>query len=967
MEAANICEKELRQYYENHYAEIYPLPFCEDTLKLDDIYTSLTLEMESGKQHFEREELFAENNDSKNPTRILVEGDPGYGKSTFCKKLAYDWSRGKCDFLKQFKLLFCIELKSVESSLWDSLVDTIGLLPTDTKVNRDNLLQYIQGNEEKVCFLFDGWDEKSERVQSEIYEIIQDRMLRNCKVVVTSRKIRDNVQTTQNVPKTKRNMHFNRTLAINGFTESALIQYVKRHFRCIDKHHKANELLDGIDKSSNKEELLSLLTCPLNAFLVCITFMSTDSDITSKITTLYDQITKLIINRYCEKYDKNDQKSRDNIDRQFMFLGELSARALIENVAKFDDNDLKLKDNEDIEKMGFLSRYARVKFSTEPAGYIINHKSFQEFLAAKYIASLCHTNLDEFKFKIKKVYWMADWERGPVLRFIAGLLNEDTSILFDYLKDARFGDLLPCLVETGYTEVLVKSFINALCKDSVYIFLSALSPQEINISQQVFARQEFMPEKITIFMKDLSNMHKLEIYMPLLRDLAVKTTSKIQLWFNFTSNVMDSAISKTKQSPPLKSEHYCKGHESAVEPVNSDNKDCDVEGMKSFTSEDFKSILSRIQQAGIERVLKGIDITCTSVTFDEFPRILDCLDSNDWLESLTLRSPSQSSDDEISSALNNRLKTYSEVWKIRRSEDQWQFTELTLSVGYLEDTIEYKSYSPLQSRDSAMLYNISVEAYNKPNLINDVSECLQSYGEKISKITLSNCQLTQNDYVKLCTKMSNCSKLRSLGLNGPMGEEELNVDDFLNLVESVTKLPSLNDLSLGDWRFPDHSGRWKDAWVKFFSDVRVLFFSLDNCLPSNRPTSSRLTHPLIDGLCQTISMSRSNPSDSDISGKSVSHTDGLRKSGDELSVPGTNDPGNADTDGQKKRFLRCLYRLVHLSRNKLTVGDVLKLQKAGLLDDNSKHTVTLDSCTVNEESANILKHHKCHTTLKIEN
>ena len=46
-------------------------------------------------------------------TRMLVYGRPGIGKTTFCKKAAYDWSKALTEILMNFSILLLIKLRDV--------------------------------------------------------------------------------------------------------------------------------------------------------------------------------------------------------------------------------------------------------------------------------------------------------------------------------------------------------------------------------------------------------------------------------------------------------------------------------------------------------------------------------------------------------------------------------------------------------------------------------------------------------------------------------------------------------------------------------------------------------------------------------------------------------------------------------------------------------------------------------------
>lgn len=49
--------------------------------------------------------------ESSRPYRILLEGKPGTGKTTYCNKLVYDWARG--ENLQTFDMIILLDLNLV--------------------------------------------------------------------------------------------------------------------------------------------------------------------------------------------------------------------------------------------------------------------------------------------------------------------------------------------------------------------------------------------------------------------------------------------------------------------------------------------------------------------------------------------------------------------------------------------------------------------------------------------------------------------------------------------------------------------------------------------------------------------------------------------------------------------------------------------------------------------------------------
>ncbi|KAJ8034781.1 hypothetical protein HOLleu_21764 [Holothuria leucospilota] len=122
----------------------------------------------------------------KYETRIVLEGDPGCGKTMLMSQLAYDWSQGK---LNDIKLLIFLPLKFVQQR---TLVEAIKefYVPEDNRLSINDIEKFLDNQENPAHLLLDGLEEYSDKQKpekSELREIISRKKYLLCKVLISSR------------------------------------------------------------------------------------------------------------------------------------------------------------------------------------------------------------------------------------------------------------------------------------------------------------------------------------------------------------------------------------------------------------------------------------------------------------------------------------------------------------------------------------------------------------------------------------------------------------------------------------------------------------------------------------------------------------------------------------------------------------------------------------------------------------
>ena len=123
------------------------------------------------------------------PRTVLIEGKPGIGKTTYCKKYVYDCATKKQnphDCVTNIKVVLLLKCRDIKSNIWEAIDDQ--LLPRDVDEDvKQQFFQFIRANQSSILLILDGLDELASIEMPIISEILAGRVLPKCKVVATAR------------------------------------------------------------------------------------------------------------------------------------------------------------------------------------------------------------------------------------------------------------------------------------------------------------------------------------------------------------------------------------------------------------------------------------------------------------------------------------------------------------------------------------------------------------------------------------------------------------------------------------------------------------------------------------------------------------------------------------------------------------------------------------------------------------
>ena len=418
----------IRQKYKRHEGWLAPFSWCEDFhFQLSDIYTRLRMVSREKKARaaaeqrvVETTEIFKPHEECKQPRKVLIEGKPGMGKTTYCNKVAYDWAINikKGDCFSEFEMVLLLKCRDVEidSDLWGTIDDQ--LLPGEiNQKEREKFFEFIRQNQSKVLLVLDGLDELPSSKRPEFTDIIRGKMLPLCHLVVTARH-------EAGIPVRK---VCDTLLEIEGFTYQDIKEFIHKYF--VAKEDLAERLLEKIH---NEKILRDMAATPLNTALLCLLCEDFQGIFPESRTQLYLEIAHCVLIRYRKKKGL-PVENEDLIEiykDQLKLLGLIALNGLYEDNMYFEDKKLS-SENADLPEFGFLSAQPGSSKRRPCLCYGFTHKSFQEFFAGYHLCcQLLSEQLSPFVLVSDTRYFR---ELREVLKFTCGLLavrSEESAISF---------------------------------------------------------------------------------------------------------------------------------------------------------------------------------------------------------------------------------------------------------------------------------------------------------------------------------------------------------------------------------------------------------------------------------------------------------------------------------------------------------------------------------------------------------
>ncbi|XP_030848780.1 NACHT, LRR and PYD domains-containing protein 6-like [Strongylocentrotus purpuratus] len=330
-ELVEQCANDFKFKYRSTVCKIRADPLNPaSTVQFDDMYTNLFLQEEHGteKRMLDYNDILHLKVNGEFPKRIMVQGEAGAGKTTFCAKIAWDWIEGR--HFSPFVWVLIVPLREFKQHSIGKIAKSY--LAKNNPATVSQITEYIRSNPDKVFIAFDGLDEVSGKVMmpkscespptdqmhfqpsqppsvdssvacgssSEpgdigLVDILRSDQLASCPVLVTTRPWRAvEIRSDGDLMKVYTFIH------IEGFNRENLSVYIHKYFPKNDD--KANQLIQFISENDVISE--NMAHYPIYVAMLCLMWKELGEQKLQEVKSLktFSQIFKTMIAFLKEHY-----------------------------------------------------------------------------------------------------------------------------------------------------------------------------------------------------------------------------------------------------------------------------------------------------------------------------------------------------------------------------------------------------------------------------------------------------------------------------------------------------------------------------------------------------------------------------------------------------------------------------------------------------------------------------------------
>ena len=349
--------------------------------KIEDKYVQMTItgkvdDILHMKSPIKLQDILKSNDEKRKV--VLLEGAPGSGKTTLTVHICQKW--GKDELFHEYTVVVMVQLRNPELQKAQSIAD---LLPSrDTAMAEEMAAEIAAKDGKGVLWILDGWDELPTKLQ-------QQSIFRHLITPPTKSPTRKSAVIITSRPISSANLHrfVSCRVEVLGFTETEMKKYFSE---CLSEEPPS--VVEALVNQVNENPVLeSSCFLPLHAAFIAHFYLCNNHSLPRTQYELFLNIILHLIFRHIKKEgdheDLDTLKTLKEIPEElaghFQAICKLAYNGIMENEVAFVSEDLP----KGINTLGLLQAIESFGFVGKCTSYHFLHLTFQEFLAAYYMAT----------------------------------------------------------------------------------------------------------------------------------------------------------------------------------------------------------------------------------------------------------------------------------------------------------------------------------------------------------------------------------------------------------------------------------------------------------------------------------------------------------------------------------------------------------------------------------------------------
>ncbi|XP_019862885.1 PREDICTED: NACHT, LRR and PYD domains-containing protein 3-like [Amphimedon queenslandica] len=318
---------------------------------------------------------------------VLIEGEPGIGKSTLVKELALRWAKRTDKLLNNFKILFFIPLRLEIYQKAESIEDLIDV----ECINIISLIKRARGA--GVLWILDGFDELPHHLRksstSIFIKLIKGDILPKSTVIVTSRHAATDPLLIFLEDDSKH-------IALRGFGSTEILKYASKYFK------NQVVLFEFQSHYSGSTVIENMLYNPMNCFIMCKIFTDfihtkNNNKYPITMTAIYNYYVRALLKRHLidaqvidinyempphliREIDFNISKLNDTWE-DFYYLSRVAYKGVIKQEYVFG------KELHNVSKLSMMDTIISFTGFDKDESSSFIHTTLQDYFAAIYLVN----------------------------------------------------------------------------------------------------------------------------------------------------------------------------------------------------------------------------------------------------------------------------------------------------------------------------------------------------------------------------------------------------------------------------------------------------------------------------------------------------------------------------------------------------------------------------------------------------